>query len=618
MTKEEIYEENMRNEYLRTFLTGERQGPYTNRPSMDRPWLQYYDNEVYTRDLPRKTYYRYAKDNNVDNMGNTAINYYGFKTNFKGFFDKVDKIANSFSALGVKKGDIVTICSPTFPETIYANYALNKIGAVANNIDPRTNAKRILDNLNKVNSDYLVMLDIAYPKIDTIIRDSNVKKVICNSYMDSIPVLARPIFKRKLNMELEKKGLVIPDIPYGSLYINFKDFINIGRNTVAEEVEYTPNMPAAMVLTGGTTGIPKSVTLTNDSVISICEQYKDTDLGLEKGQSLLNIMPGFIAYGWSFGVVMAPALGIEDIIIPQFDQDEFADYIIKYKPNHIVGVPTHYTSLMKDKRMEKVNFSKFLKSISAGGDYFLEGNEQEFNEFLHNHGYDKNVIVGFGLTECNSSVSTRLNKCNVVGSAGVPLAKNTISIFALPKDDNVEYTDKELKYGEYGEICITGPTQMLGYYKDKEKTAEVQIKHSDGLIWTHTKDRGYMNEDGVLFPSGRIKRMIIRPDGHNVWPMEMENIIKKHPLVENCCVVGIPSNTTTQGEFPMAIVVLKEDCQLTPDVVEEQLRELCLTYLPERDVPYEYTFEKELPLTGVGKVDFVKVQENVKKKIKKR
>jgi len=159
---------------------------------------------------------------------------------------------------------------------------------------------------------------------------------------------------------------------------------------------------------------------------------------------------------------------------------------------------------------------------------------------------------------------------------------------------------------------------MLGYYKDKEKTAEVQIKHSDGLIWTHTKDRGYMNEDGVLFPSGRIKRMIIRPDGHNVWPMEMEKIIKKHPLVENCCVVGIPSNTTTQGEFPMAIVVLKEDCQLTPDVVEEQLRELCLTYLPERDVPYEYTFEKELPLTGVGKVDFVKVQENVKKKIKKR
>lgn len=617
MTKEEIYEENMRNEYLRTFLTGERQGPYTNRPSMDRPWLQYYDNEVYTRDLPRKTYYRYAKDNNVDNMENTAINYYGFKTNFKGFFDKVDKIANSFSALGVKKGDIVTICSPTFPETIYANYALNKIGAVANNIDPRTNAKRILDNLNKVNSDYLVMLDIAYPKIDTIIRDSNVKKVICNSYMDSIPVLARPIFKRKLNMELEKKGLVIPDIPYGSLYINFKDFINIGRNTVAEEVEYTPNMPAAMVLTGGTTGIPKSVTLTNDSVISICEQYKDTDLGLEKGQSLLNIMPQFIAYGWSFGVVMAPSLGIEDINIPQFDPDCFADYIIKYKPNHIVGVPTHYTSLMHSEKMRNVDFSGFLKSISAGGDYFLLGSEQEFNEFLHSHGYDKNVIVGFGLTERNSSVATRLNKRNILGSAGVPLSRNIISIFDFPKDGS-NGTEKELGYGEYGEICIAGPSAMAGYYKDDEKTREVQIKHSDGLVWTHTKDRGYMTRDGVLFSCGRTKRMIIRPDGHNVWPMEMENIIKRHSAVEECCVVGIPSDTTTQGEFPMAVVVLKDNCTTPLEVVEKELRELCSVNLPERDVPYKYTFVDSLPLTNIGKIDFMEVQNNVKKRIKKR
>lgn len=602
-------------------LDRERSKEITGFASIDKPWLKYYTEKAATKELPKKTFYRYAKDNNEYNKGMNAIKYYGFKMTYKKFFDMVDRAANSFAALGVKKGDIVTICSPTFPETIISNYALNKIGAVANNIDPRTNAKRIEENLNKVNSKYLIALDIAFPKINSIIRNTNVKMVVCNSYTDSVPALFKPIFKKKVDEMLTKKGLPIPNIAfdcYDGLYVSWKAFMNIGENTVAKEVEYTPNMPAGMVLTGGTTGLPKSVELTNDTVIALIEQYKDTDLGLKRGQSLLNIMPGFIAYGWSFGVVMAPALGIEDIIIPQFDQDEFADYIIKYKPNHIVGVPTHYTSLMKDKRMEKVNFSKFLKSISAGGDYFLEGNEQEFNEFLHNHGYDKNVIVGFGLTECNSSVSTRLNKCNVVGSAGVPLAKNTISIFALPKDDNVEYTDKELKYGEYGEICITGPTQMLGYYKDKEKTAEVQIKHSDGLIWTHTKDRGYMNEDGVLFPSGRIKRMIIRPDGHNVWPMEMENIIKKHPLVENCCVVGIPSNTTTQGEFPMAIVVLKEDCQLTPDVVKEQLRELCLTYLPERDVPYEYTFEKELPLTGVGKVDFVKVQENVKKKIKKR
>lgn len=599
-------------------LDKERSKELTGFASVDKPWLKYYSSDASTKKLPSKTFYRYARDNNKDNMNMPCIRYYGFKITYKKFFDMVDKAANSFKKLGVEKGDIVTICSPTFPETIIANYALNKIGAVANNIDPRTNAKRIEENLNKVNSKYLIMLDIAYPKINSIIKNTNVKKVICNSYIDSIPLFGRYIFKKKLNNMLAKKGLPIPNINYNDFYVSWKTFMNIGKDTLADEALYTPNMPAGMVLTGGTTGVPKSVVLTNDTVISLIEQYKDTDLGLEKGQSLLNIMPGFIAYGWSFGVVMAPSLGIEDIIIPQFDQDEFADYIIKNKPNHIVGVPTHYTSLMKDKRMQDVDFSKFLKSISAGGDYFLEGNEREFNEFLHNHGYDKNVIVGFGLTECNSSVSTRLNKCNIVGSAGVPLAKNIISIFAFPDKEDEEYTDKELKYGEYGEICITGPTQMFGYYNDEEKTKGVQIKHSDGLVWTHTKDRGYMTEDGVLFPAGRVKRMIIRPDGHNVWPMEMENIIKSHPFVENCCVVGIPSNTTTQGEFPMAIVVLKDECSSSLDEIEKELKELCLMHLPERDVPYKYSFERELPLTGVGKVDFVKVQENVKRKIKKR
>lgn len=598
-------------------LDKEESKKITGYASIDKPWLKYYDDDAALREYPKKTFYRYTLDNNKENLNNSAINYYGNKISFKRFFKQIDEVADSLVTLGVKKGDIVTICSPTFPEIVYVNFALNKIGAIANNIDPRTNAKRICETLNKVNSNVLIMLDIAYPKIDSIIRDTNVKKVICNSYMDSIPSIKKPIFKYILKRELKEKNLSIPNIDYGSLYMSWDNFINMPNKIVAKEAEYEKDKGAAMVLTGGTTGVAKSVVLTNDTVIALVEQYKDTDLGLEKGQSLLNIMPCFIAYGWSFGVVMASALGIENVIIPQFDQDKFSDYIIKYKPNHIVGVPTHYTSLMNDEKIKNIDFSKFLKSISAGGDYFLDENEKEFNNFLHEHGFDKNVIVGFGLTECNSSVATRLNKCNIVGSAGVPLCKNTISIFAFPDNELEEYTEKELKYNEYGEICITGPTMMQGYYNDLDKTKGVQIMHSDGLIWTHTKDRGYITEDGVLFTSGRSKRMIIRPDGHNVWPQEMENVIKHHPLVRDCCVVGIASNEG-QGEYPIALVVLKDENILSFDIIEKELRELCLTSLPERDVPYYYSFEKSLPLTGVGKVDFVKAKEDVKVKIKRK
>lgn len=588
----------------------------TGYASVDMPWLKYYSEEAIKKELPQKTIYRYAKDNNLNNPKLTLINWFGFKISAREFFNNVDRVANSFVSLGVKEGDIVTICSPTFPETIYANYALNKIGAIANNIDPRTNAKRIEENINKVGSDYLIMLDIAYPKINSIIRNTKVKKVICNSYMDSVPSLAKPIFKQKLIKTLENNGLKLPNITFDNLYISWKKFLNYGKDVVAKEVTYSPNMPAAMVLTGGTTGIPKSVVLTNDSVLSIVEEYTATDLGLEKGQTLLNIMPEFIAYGWTFGVVMAPCLGIEEIIIPQFNPNDFANNIIKYKPNHIVGVPTHFTSLMKDERMKNVDLSKFLKSISAGGDCFSKNDEIEFNNFLHEHKYNKNVIVGYGLTECNSSVSTRLNKCNIVGSAGVPLVKNKIAIFKFPEDKTKVGTDEELKYGEYGEICITGPSKMLGYYNDPEKTAEVEMLHRDGLIWTHTKDRGYITSDGVLFFASRTKRMIVRPDGHNVWPNEMENTILSHKDVEECCVVGVPSLDTTQGEYPWAVVVLKDGCTRNKKEIEKELRELCSLHLPERDVPYYYSFDKSLPLTGIGKIDFAEVKNKVRKLIK--
>ena len=362
--------------------------------------------------------------------------------------------------------------------------------------------------------------------------------------------------------------------------------------------------------------------LTNDSALSLIEQYRATDLGLQRGQSLLNIMPEFIAYGWTFGVVMATSLGIKNIIIPQFDQNEFADNIIKYKPNHIVGVPTHYIYLSRDKKMENIDFSKFLTSISAGGDKFLEESEKEFNDFLHQHHYQKNVIVGYGLTERNSSVSTRLNKCNTIGSSGVPLVKNTISVFKFPKDKTSDVVnEEEVKYKEYGEVCISGPSSMLEYYGNSEETNKVQKIHSDGRLWTHTKDRGYIDENGILYINGRTKNMIIRPDGHNVWPLEMENVILSHDKVQDCCVVGIPCSTSIHGELPRAVVVLKKEYANEKDHIEKELRALCSSMLPERDVPITYSFRASLPLTDVGKINSFEVKKielnSEKGKIKK-
>lgn len=614
----------LRNLYLRNISMGNLYGPMTGYASIDKPWLKYYDEKDIDKEKPRKTIYRYAVDNNADNLSLNAIKFLGFKINFRDFFRNVDRVANSFIALGVKEGDIVSICSPTFPETIYANFALNKIGAIANNIDPRNNASRIVSSVNNANSEYLIMLDIVYPKINNVVSSLNVKKIICNSYLDSIPTLLKPMYKCILSQKLSKKGLKFPKINFGNKYISWNQFLNVGKMTVAKEVEYKDDMVAAMVLTGGTTGFPKSVSLTNDTALSLVESYLATDLGLEKGQSLLNIMPEFIAYGWTFGVVMATCLGIENIIISQFELEEFSDYIKKNKPNHIVGVPTHCDYLVRDKRMDNVDFSKFLKSISVGGDSYIEENEKRFVEFLYKHNFLGKVITGYGMTEGNSSMATRLNKCNVPGSVGVPLVKNTIAIFSNKYEDD-KFKDEELMYDEEGEVCIFGPSIMKEYYLNDEETKKSLIPHSDGTVWLHSKDTGYMTSDGILFVKGRDKRMIIRPDGHNVWPSEMEKVICMHKDVSTCSVFGIPSDSNLQGEYPHAVVVLKDNNinNYNLEQIESEIRKLCLDNLPERDVPYTYSFRDDLLYTNIGKVDVDSMKNEVlnnkpKVRIKKR
>lgn len=580
----------------------------TGYASIDRPWLKYYDKNSIDKEIPKKTLYRYAVESNANNGNGIAINYYGFKCSFKRFFREVDKIANAFTALGVKEGDFITICSASFPETIFANFALNKIGAIANNVDPRSNASRIEESINKVQSDYMIMLDIAYPKVNSIIKNTNIKKIFYISYMEFVPWVFKGTFKKKLVVQLATSGLKIPDIPTSDIYIPWQKFLKYGKGIKSKEAEYVPDRIAALVRTGGTTGEPKAVALTNDSAVSLVENYKATDLGLEKGQSLLNIIPGFSSYGWTFGTVMATCLGIENIIIPQFDVKDFADYFIKYKPNHIVGVPAFYTHLIDEPKMQNIDFSNFLTSISAGGDLIFEEDEKRVNDFLHEHGFKHNLIVGYGLSECNASVATRLNKCNVVGSVGIPLVNNTISIFRIQDNEESLGTDEELKYGEYGEICVTGSSQMLGYYKDEANTKKIQIMHRDGRIWTHTRDIGYMDKDGNIYPAGRLKRSVARPDGHKVWPSEIEKVILKHKYVKACCVVGIPSAESTQGEYPTALVVLEKNCNKRYLDIEQELRELCLLNLPDRDVAYAYVFGGEIPLTNNGKVDFEQVR----------
>ena len=235
----------------------------------------------------------------------------------------------------------------------------------------------------------------------------------------------------------------------------------------------------------------------------------------------------------------------------------------------------------------------------------LSTNYSKINEFLLNHGCTVSMQKGFGMTEGGSALTSTLsNECNKVGSVGIPLCKNNIAI--CKSDGSV--LDDELGYGETGEICIKSPTMMSGYYDEEEEEHKVLKHYSDGSTWIHSGDYGYVDGDGFLFFMSRKKRMIVRPDGHNIFPSSIENVIMLNKHVKDCVVVGTDSEFNTQGQYPKACIILNKDTDVSVEDIIAELDEMCEVKFPERDVPYYYEFIDEMPKTLAGKADYRKIE----------
>ena len=250
------------------------------------------------------------------------------------------------------------------------------------------------------------------------------------------------------------------------------------------------NEVAALVHTGGTTGVPKTVKLSNANFNAMAIQYKSLNTGYDKGDSFLNGIVPFVAYGIVVTIHMPMCLGLTNIIAPILSPKEFTDYMIKYKPNHTITVPTYVEDFIKNEKAKAMNW-KNIKHLGVGGDSFSEESELEVNKFLQEHNSTAIAEKGYGMTENSSTAGVCLVGINKLQSLGIPLPLNTYGIFE-------KGTDKELKYGVDGEICITGPCKMLGYLNNPEEEKKVIKKHSDGKEWIHSEDVGTIDEDGFI------------------------------------------------------------------------------------------------------------------------
>ncbi len=561
--------------------------------SQAKPWLKYYDQKFIDQTLPALSAFEYVCQRSKNHLNDTALEYYGRKFTYADLIVNVKKTAAALRGAGVKKGDIITVVSIMTPEIIALFYAADMMGATLNLVDPRYSVEGIREYIEEVDSHLLVCLNVVYERCRQAAKRTNVEKVIVLSPADSLPPVMAVGYK-----------LTTPDKnKYASNVIRWKQFIKGGEGQSTAAEPYDPDHACVVVHTGGTTGSPKGVMLTDDCFNGIALQFQAYPKLFHRGQKLMNVMPPFIAYGFACGIHLPLVLGFTVVIIPNLDPAKLGSLVLKHKPEHMFGVPTHYQQLAADPKLRDKDLS-FIINYAAGGDSLSRGAEQTVNDFLAAHGARYPIAKGYGMTEVSSAATVAAGLDNKPGSVGIPMVNTVVAAFEPG-------TDQELPIGQRGELCISGPCLMKGYYNKADETAMILRRHPDGRIWVHTGDMGYLDEDGFVYLDSRIKRMIIRHDGFKVFPSMIENVVSRHPAVHQCSVVGCTDKDHTQGRLPFVYIVLKADTTAKKKQVIRELERMCAEELPEYVQPVAYKFISSMPMTPVGKVDYRQLEADI-------
>ena len=486
------------------------------------PWYGSYEDIPEHLDYPDYSIYETIRRTCEKYPNEIAYDYFNRKVTYGDFLKEIDMIAKSFVAIGVKKGDKVTLVMPNTPEAIISFYALNKIGAISNMVHPLSSQNEIRHYIELSKSVAVLTIDATFATVYNIVPGTTVQNIIVASPSNSM-IYMKPIYKTT--------QLTSNRIPREKGIIKWWRFRRLGRKVDYGVDEYTDgSYPATILYSGGTTGKPKGIVLSNLNFNALALSSL-TFVKIGVVDKILAIMPIFHGFGLGVCVHTCMSVGAQSILIPRFDNKKFHKLLKKHKPTVLAGVPTLWEAMINNPKMKNMDLS-FLKIMISGGDSLSVSLKHKMDAFLKEHNADIQVMEGYGLTECvTGSCLNPQYRCKD-GSVGIPYP----DIFYKIVKPN---TCKEIPYGEEGEICLSGPTVMLEYLDEPEETANTLKVHEDGLTWLHTGDLGHMDEEGWVYFKLRIKRMIVS-NGYNIYPSQLENIIDAHPNVSVSTVIGIP------------------------------------------------------------------------------
>jgi len=501
-----------------------------------------------------------------------AFIYMGTKITFRELERLVNRFTRALLDLGVRQGDKVAMLLPNIPQIIIADHAVYRLGAVTAMNNPLYTESELEHQLNDSDATVLVTLDLLLPRALKLREKTKITTIITCHINDYLPFPIKQLFP------FVKKGMHRKVKSQKGVY-QFMDLIKKYSDDPVENMARWEDV-AALIYTGGTTGVSKGAMLTHANISSVNQQFvawfpdlKDTE------QRLMGIYPVFHSAGYSVSQNMPIMSGWSCVLVPKPEPDQIVDLLGKFKPTFLPGVPTIYTGLLRNKKFREMDLS-FVKGYFGGAAPLPDDTLNQLREL---HGaiiYDV-----FGATE-NTAFATTTPWGGTVkrGTVGVPLPNTDLRIV------DTETGTKELPIGEAGEICIKGPQVMKGYYKKPEETAAT-IRNG----WFYIGDIGYLDEDGYLTISDRKKDLIVA-SGFNIYPNEIDDILFSHPKVLEACCIGVPDEY--RGETVKAYIVLEPGETLTVDEVISYCKERLTAY----KVPKDIEFIDELPKSAIGKI----------------
>lgn len=549
--------------------------------------LEYFDGSMW--EAVRNIAHRYPKL--------VALDFLGLSTTYEELERQVYICAKALRAIGVRPKDRVTICMPNCPQTVIMFYAVNLIGGVSNMIHPLSSENEIQFFINHSKSVCALTMDMFYKKFEAIRPGL---KTLKSLIIARIPDALGPAMKLGYSLT---QGRKIEKLPKNAPIITWSELIKKGKSYVGEYVATVrKDDPAVILYSGGTTGTTKGILLSNFNFNALKEQIIATNPIFAPGDKMLAVMPMFHGFGLGVTIHSMLANGGRCILVPRFTAETYAKDIVKHRCNFIAGVPTLYEALLRQPRMNGADLS-CLKGVFSGGDSLSVELKKRFDSFLKEHNAGIQVREGYGTTECvTASCLTPLHLYKE-GSIGQPFPDTYYKIVDVG-------TNIELPYGKEGEICISGPSVMLGYLDQPEETANTLRLHGDGRIWLHTGDLGSMDDEGFIYFKQRIKRMIIT-SGYNVYPSQIENILDGYEAIQMSCVIGVPDPYKMQKV--KAFVMLKPGYEKSEKTKEEILL-YCKKNIAKYAMPYDIEFRDSLPKTLVGKVAYRVLEEEEAKK----